>query len=71
MSKGKLGKWVNDNIVMLVGVPLIIGIHYGWAKIQDVPYLVDPSEKRGQPIIEVSNNKYTKLVLIFNCLIYN
>ncbi|KAJ8963466.1 hypothetical protein NQ318_018949 [Aromia moschata] len=49
--KGKLAKWITDNIVLLVGIPLIIGVHYGWSKLQDIPYLVEPSEKKEFPLI--------------------
>lgn len=64
MSKAKLAKWLNDNIVMITGIPLIIGIHYGWTKLQDIPYLVDQSQKKEMPIVAVSN------ICILNFLLY-
>lgn len=58
MSGGKLGKFVNDNLVWIVGIPMIIGFHYGWQKLQEVPYLVPPSQKKDLPIIEVRITVY-------------
>ncbi|KAG5899143.1 hypothetical protein JTB14_027336 [Gonioctena quinquepunctata] len=51
MAGGKSSKWIKDNLVLLVGIPLIFGIHWGWTKLQDVPYLVDTGEKKDIPII--------------------
>ncbi|XP_018570932.1 uncharacterized protein LOC108910714 isoform X2 [Anoplophora glabripennis] len=63
MSKRKLGKLINDNIVLIVGIPLIIGIHYGWAKLQDIPYLVDPAHKKQLPIITVSFSQFRSFLI--------
>ncbi|XP_018570931.1 uncharacterized protein LOC108910714 isoform X1 [Anoplophora glabripennis] len=62
MSKRKLGKLINDNIVLIVGIPLIIGIHYGWAKLQDIPYLVDPAHKKQLPIITIYESLKNKVI---------
>ncbi|KAJ8936551.1 hypothetical protein NQ314_012291 [Rhamnusium bicolor] len=51
MSRGKLGKWLHDNMVLLIGIPLIVGVHYGWWKLQQIPALVDQSQNKEIPII--------------------
>lgn len=38
--------WVKRNLVILVTVPLIIGIHYGWGYLQQNETLVPPHEKK-------------------------
>ncbi|VEN38849.1 unnamed protein product [Callosobruchus maculatus] len=53
MSGAKIGKWINDNIVFLVGIPLIIGVHYGWLKLQENPRLVPPDQRKGLPLVEI------------------
>nr|CAI5827704.1 unnamed protein product [Callosobruchus analis] len=53
MSSTKFGKWINDNIVFLLGIPLIFGIHYGWYKLQENPRLVPPEHRKGLPFTEV------------------
>nr|CAI5827705.1 unnamed protein product [Callosobruchus analis] len=55
MSSTKFGKWINDNIVFLLGIPLIFGIHYGWYKLQENPRLVPPEHRKGLPFTEDEN----------------
>ncbi|CAH1991350.1 unnamed protein product [Acanthoscelides obtectus] len=56
MLGAKFGKWVNDNIVFLVGIPLIIGVHYGWSKLQQNPNLVPPDRQKKEPVLEIYRN---------------
>jgi len=42
-------KWINlwhNTRVYVVMVPMIVGIHWGWLKLRENPYLVDPYKKR-------------------------
>ncbi|KAJ8924091.1 hypothetical protein NQ315_006872 [Exocentrus adspersus] len=62
MAKGKLAMWINNNLVLLVCVPLIVGVHYGWSKLQEVPYLVDQSQRNKEmPIIAAFKSFTNKL----------
>lgn len=49
----KLLQFWDKNAVVLVTVPLLIAVHWTWMKLQDVPYLVKPEDKRDLPIIIV------------------
>lgn len=48
-------KWFRENVVLVTMVPTIIGIHYGWLKLQTMD---DTSEKQitEQPIFSVNTN---------------
>lgn len=41
------------NIIAIVMIPTVIGIHYGWLKLQDNDELVAEHEKMDLPIIIV------------------
>lgn len=63
MSKINVSKWAKDNIVAIVVIPLIIGVHWGWRKLQDVPYLVEPPEKRDEmPIFSALKVFKTRII---------
>lgn len=53
MSKEKLQKIFKESLYFIVWVPLIVGIHWGWMKLQDNPKLVDPANKRELPFTVV------------------
>lgn len=46
--------FVNRNLVAIVTIPSIVGIHYGWSALQDNPKLVAPGTRIDQPIYSVS-----------------
>lgn len=55
MSYGKrFLRFCNDNVVMIAGISIIVGFHWAWLKLQNVPSLVDPSQKTDLPIFTVS-----------------
>jgi hypothetical protein len=39
---------------MIAGISIIVGFHWAWLKLQNVPSLVDPSQKTDLPIFTVS-----------------
>lgn len=53
MSKGKLQRFLNDNLILIVCVPLIVGIHWSWLRLQNNPDLPNPSGKKELPIVGV------------------
>lgn len=53
----KVSKFCKRNVVALTLVPLIVGIHWGWDRLQDNPIFVRPDERKELPIIIVSVNK--------------
>ncbi|XP_028168719.1 uncharacterized protein LOC135080515 [Ostrinia nubilalis] len=48
--------FISRNIVALVMVPMIIGGHYGWYKLQENDTLVSPEEREKLPIIKMIKN---------------
>lgn len=60
----KLMKFINSNLLMIVCVPLIISIHYGWMLLQKNPKLVPEKDYQELPIIIVSIQR-----IVFNCLL--
>jgi hypothetical protein len=69
MSYGKrFLRFCNDNVVMIAGISIIVGFHWAWLKLQNVPSLVDPSQKTDLPIFtgakrlkELAESKYHEL----------
>lgn len=45
--------FVNRNLVAIVTIPSIVGIHYGWSVMQDNPKLVPAGTRIDQPIYTV------------------
>lgn len=50
---GRAREFVRRNIVMIVMVPVLVSLHYGWQKLQDVEVFVPKEQRRDLPIIEV------------------
>lgn len=46
--------FISKNMVALVMVPVIIGGHYGWYKLQGVDTLVSENERKNLPFASVS-----------------
>lgn len=46
--------FINRNLVAIVMIPSIIGIHYGWKSLQNNEALVSKSEKIDLPIVTVT-----------------
>lgn len=63
MYKTKLQKLVTDYAVLLVCVPLIIGTHWGWLKLQNNPKYVEQENKKVHPMIIVWQ-KYSRFIII-------
>lgn len=51
--QSKFSRFVKKNVVMIVMLPIIGGIHWGWIRIQEVEKFVPKTEKRELPILEV------------------
>lgn len=49
----RLSKFTKRNVVVLVVVPMLVTLHWGWAKLQNVEQFVPKEEKRELPIISV------------------
>ncbi|KAI9560980.1 hypothetical protein GHT06_011936 [Daphnia sinensis] len=47
----KLSRFTKRNIVMIVMVPTLVSIHWGWTKLQEVERFVPKNEKMELPII--------------------
>ncbi|ENN77680.1 hypothetical protein D910_06005 [Dendroctonus ponderosae] len=60
MSGQKIGRFLNNYFVLLVGVPLIVGIHWGWWKIQQNPELVDAQDRKKLPLFTVFQDLQAK-----------
>ncbi|XP_055907184.1 uncharacterized protein LOC129942338 [Eupeodes corollae] len=53
--------FVSRNLVAIVMIPAIIGMHYGWALLQDNKALVTEEEKIDLPIITGAKYLWGKL----------
>lgn len=53
MSLKNVGKYINDRLSLIVGIGIIVSIHWGWYKLQQVPSFVNESERKELPIILV------------------
>ncbi|KAL7646355.1 UNVERIFIED_CONTAM: hypothetical protein RMT77_003265 [Armadillidium vulgare] len=59
---GRLSEFVKRNIVLFVMIPTIVGIHWGWSKLQEIEEIAGP-RKQQHPIAKGYNalkNKYFK-----------
>lgn len=45
-----VGQFMKKNLVVLIMVPMIVGAHYGWYKLQQVDALVSQEERNKLPI---------------------
>lgn len=52
---GRIREFMKRNMVMIVMVPVMVGLHYGWQKIQDVEAFVPKNQRRDLPVLEVSS----------------
>lgn len=53
---GRAREFMRRNIVMIVMVPVLVGLHYGWQKLQDVEMFVPKEQRRDLPIMQVSQS---------------
>lgn len=59
--------FVSRNIIAIVMIPAIIGLHYGWNLLQNNENLVTADQKiTGQPIVAVSYSYRAPLKLCFH-----
>lgn len=47
----KLSRFTKKNIVMIVMVPTMVSIHWGWTKLQEIERFVPKNEKMELPIL--------------------
>ncbi|XP_047096875.1 uncharacterized protein LOC124710364 [Schistocerca piceifrons] len=52
-SNPKLRSFVNRNLVAIVMIPSLIGIHWGWLRLQSVEEFVPKEERKDLPIIRM------------------
>jgi hypothetical protein len=45
--------FVNKNLVAIVMIPSIIGVHYGWSFLQNNEELIPKEDKKEQPIFSI------------------
>lgn len=50
----RMVKFVRKNIVLVVCIPSLIGLHIGWTAIQNQDFFVSEEQRRPFPIIDVS-----------------
>ncbi|KAF7280691.1 uncharacterized protein LOC143200761 [Rhynchophorus ferrugineus] len=61
MSGKNFGKFLFDNSVLIVCVPLLVGIHWGWYKLQQNPDVAEESRERKaqyKEVVERMNPRY-------------
>lgn len=58
--------FVNRNLVAIVMIPTIVGMHFGWSMLQDNKKLVPEGKKIDQPIYSVSNYFYRAREILNN-----
>ena len=46
-------RFTKRNLVMIVMIPAMVSIHWGWSKLQNVEVFVPKEDRRELPIIEV------------------
>lgn len=47
-------KFIKENRFLIIMIPTIVGVHFGWVMIQNNELFVDKSEKKDLPIVIVS-----------------
>lgn len=52
MGMGRAREFLRRNMVLVVMVPVLLGVHYGWQKVQDVEMFVPKQQRRDLPVIE-------------------
>lgn len=52
----QVGLFVKKNLVALIMVPMIVGAHYGWYRLQHVDSLVTAEERNKLPITKALKN---------------
>lgn len=50
---GRVREFLKRNMVVIVMVPVLIGVHYGWQKLQDIEMFVPKQQHRDLPVIQV------------------
>lgn len=48
----RLSRFTKRNLVMIVMIPAMVSIHWGWSKLQNVEVFVPKEDRRELPIIE-------------------
>jgi len=62
--QAKFSRFVKKNVVMIIMLPVIGGIHWGWLKLQEIEKFVSKEQKRELPIIEGATFVKDKVVKI-------
>ncbi|KAK4316062.1 hypothetical protein Pmani_012767 [Petrolisthes manimaculis] len=52
MGVGRVREFIRRNMVMVVMLPVIVGLHYGWHKLQGVEMFVPKEDRRDLPIVQ-------------------
>ncbi|KAK7071020.1 hypothetical protein SK128_013628 [Halocaridina rubra] len=51
-QKGRFGEFMHRNMVVIVMIPVIIGFHWGWQRLQYNEAFVPKGQKRDLPVVE-------------------
>ncbi|KAG7171289.1 McKusick-Kaufman/Bardet-Biedl syndromes putative chaperonin-like [Homarus americanus] len=49
---GRAREFMKRNIVLIIMLPAIVGLHYGWQKIQDIELFVPKQQRKDLPVIQ-------------------
>lgn len=49
---GRAREFVRRNIVLFVMIPTLIGLHYGWQKVQEIEIYVPKHERKDLPVVQ-------------------
>ncbi|KAK8382727.1 hypothetical protein O3P69_015509 [Scylla paramamosain] len=49
---GRAREFLRRNVVLVVMVPVLVGVHFGWQKIQDIEMFVPKQQRQDLPVIE-------------------
>lgn len=49
---GRVREFLRRNVVLVVMVPVLVGVHFGWQKIQDIEMFVPKQQRQDLPVIE-------------------
>lgn len=54
MDLGRAREFLRRNMVLVVMIPVLFGVHYGWQKVQEIEVFVPKQQRRDLPVVEVS-----------------
>jgi len=52
---GRVSEFAKRNLVMVVMIPVLAGLHYGWLKVQETEAFVPKKDKMDLPVTKVAS----------------